>query len=187
MKAALLPLTDRPELLDTAAQWFHEKWGVPRAAYAASMEDCLRGEHAVPRWYLALEGDTILGGLGVIDNDFHDRKDLAPNVCALYTEAEQRGRGLAGALLRYAWRGHEGPRNRHPVSGDRPHHLLRALRMGIPLYGPKRGGARVPLAVRPQIRIATPDNKNPFRGGRFCRPERGFSMFHRTQAPLTGT
>lgn len=102
MKAAILPLTDRPELLDAAAQWFHEKWGVPRAAYAASMEDCLRGEHAVPRWYLALEGDTILGGLGVIDNDFHDRKDLAPNVCALYTEAEQRGRGLAGALLRYA-------------------------------------------------------------------------------------
>lgn len=80
MKAAILPLTDRPELLDAAAQWFHEKWGIPRAAYAASMEDCLRGEHAVPRWYLALEGDTILGGLGVIDNDFHDRKDLAPNV-----------------------------------------------------------------------------------------------------------
>ena len=101
MKAAILPLTDRPELLDSAAQWFHEKWGVPRAAYAASMEDCLRGEHAVPRWYLALEGDTILGGLGVIENDFHDRKDLSPNVCAVYVEEDRRCRGIAGEMLHF--------------------------------------------------------------------------------------
>ena len=38
-------------------------------------------------------------GLGVIDNDFHDRKDLTPNVCAVYTEDEHRKKGLAGKLL----------------------------------------------------------------------------------------
>ncbi len=38
-------------------------------------------------------------GLGVIENDFHDRKDLAPNVCAVYTEKEYRCRGIAGKLL----------------------------------------------------------------------------------------
>lgn len=48
-----------------------------------------------------MEGDRIVGGLGVIENDFHDRKDLTPNVCAVYTEADRRGRGVAGALLRY--------------------------------------------------------------------------------------
>ena len=40
-----------------------------------------------------------MGGLGVIDNDFHDRKDLTPNICAVYTEEECRGRGIAGKLL----------------------------------------------------------------------------------------
>ena len=35
----------------------------------------------------------------MIDNDFHDRKDLTPNLCALYVEPDCRGRGLAGALL----------------------------------------------------------------------------------------
>lgn len=50
-------------------------------------------------WYLCLDGERIAGGLGVIDNDFHDRKDLAPNVCAVYTEEEYRGRGIAGRLL----------------------------------------------------------------------------------------
>lgn len=35
----------------------------------------------------------------MIENDFHDRKDLAPNVCAVYVEEEWRGRGIAGGLL----------------------------------------------------------------------------------------
>ena len=41
----------------------------------------------------------IIGGLGVIENDFHDRKDLSPNVCAVYTEEAYRGNGIAGHLL----------------------------------------------------------------------------------------
>ena len=28
--------------------------------------------------------------MGVIENDFHDRKDLTPNVCAVYTEEDCR-------------------------------------------------------------------------------------------------
>ena len=40
-----------------------------------------------------------MGGLGVIKNDFHDRKDLTPNVCAVYTEKEYRCKGIAGRLL----------------------------------------------------------------------------------------
>ena len=41
----------------------------------------------------------IVAGTGVIDNDYHDRKDLAPNLCALYVEADCRRQGIARALL----------------------------------------------------------------------------------------
>lgn len=102
MDALLLNLRERPDLLDRAAAWFHEKWGVPLEAYRESMERCLRREFPVPQWYLAMNGEKILGGLGVIENDFHDRKDLAPNVCAVYTEEACRRRGVAGALLNHA-------------------------------------------------------------------------------------
>ena len=50
-------------------------------------------------WYLCLDNDKIIGGMGVIENDFHDRKDLAPNVCAVYTEQDYRCKGIAGRLL----------------------------------------------------------------------------------------
>ncbi len=86
-------------LKERAARWFSEKWRVPLSAYEESMDEMLRGEAPVPRWYAALEGERIIGGLGVIENDFHDRKDLAPNVCAVYVEPDRRCRGIAGALL----------------------------------------------------------------------------------------
>lgn len=101
MDYKIIRLADRPEIKEQAAQWFHEKWGVPLTAYLESIEDSLQGEEPVPQWYAAVEGDRIIGGLGVIENDFHDRKDLAPNVCAVYTEEDKRGNGVAGALLAY--------------------------------------------------------------------------------------
>lgn len=99
MAYEMIRLVDRPDLKERAAQWFHEKWGIPLEAYRESMEECLTQKSAVPQWYLAMEDGQILGGLGVIENDFHDRKDLAPNVCAVYTEEAKRGQGIAGALL----------------------------------------------------------------------------------------
>lgn len=93
-----LTLRDRPDLKYAAAEWFHTKWGVPAEAYLECMDAYLRGQTEYG-WYLCLCGDRIVGGMGVIENDFHNRKDLSPNVCAVYTEAEHRGRGIAGKLL----------------------------------------------------------------------------------------
>ena len=77
------------------------KWKVPLEEYEKSMEKSLTGEAAVPQWYLTIRGKEIIGGLGVIENDFHDRKDLAPNVCAVYVEEPYRRRGIAGNMLAY--------------------------------------------------------------------------------------
>ena len=94
-----LTLRQCPELMDMAARWFHEKWNVPEAAYLECMEAYLRGETQLG-WYLCLQDVQIVGGMGVIENDFHERKDLTPNVCAVYTEEAHRNRGIAGRLLR---------------------------------------------------------------------------------------
>lgn len=91
-------LTEVSSIKEKAAEWFHSKWGVPQEAYLECMESYLNGETDYG-WYLCLDGDKIIAGLGVIENDFHDRKDLAPNVCAVYTEEEYRGKGIAGCLL----------------------------------------------------------------------------------------
>ena len=72
--------------------------GVPKEAYLECMDSYLNGETELG-WYLSMDGEKIIAGMGVIENDFHDRKDLTPNVCAVYTEEEYRCRGIAGELL----------------------------------------------------------------------------------------
>ena len=93
-----ITLREELERKDAAAEWFHGKWGVPKDAYLECMDAYLNSETEYG-WYLCLDGDKIIGGMGVIENDFHDRKDLSPNVCAVYTEEEYRSKGIAGKLL----------------------------------------------------------------------------------------
>ena len=96
-----ISLREDPWISDTAAEWFSEKWRVPKSAYLACMESYLKGETELG-WYLCLCEGEIVGGLGVIENDFHERKDLSPNICAVYTEEKHRKGGIAGRLLSMA-------------------------------------------------------------------------------------
>lgn len=95
----LVRVSERPELAGEAAQWFHEKWGIPLEAYRESMAQSIAQPDGVPFWLLALDAGRIVGGLGVIDNDFHKRPDLTPNLCAVYVDSAYRRRGLARAML----------------------------------------------------------------------------------------
>lgn len=93
-----ITLREEPMIKERAAEWFHSKWGVPKEAYMECMEAYLNHETEYG-WYLCLDGEKIIGGMGVIENDFHDRCDLTPNICAVYTEEEYRKNGIAGNLL----------------------------------------------------------------------------------------
>lgn len=100
-KLEYISLRQHPELKEQAAAWFSNQWGVPEEAYLECMNDYLN-HNTEYGWYLCLAKDQIAGGLGVIENDFHDRKDLKPDICAVYTEPEYRNRGIAGKLLNLA-------------------------------------------------------------------------------------
>lgn len=39
-----IKLTEKPELKDKAASWFHQKWGVPKEEYLKCMEAYLNSE-----------------------------------------------------------------------------------------------------------------------------------------------
>ena len=98
MKYKYLDLKEEAQLKEELASWLSDKWGVPTDTYLECMSEYL--EDKCPYgWYLCKDGNKIIGGLGVIENDFHARKDLKPNVCALYVLEEYRNQGIAGNLL----------------------------------------------------------------------------------------
>ena len=101
MKYQYIKLLEKTELLNKAAKWFHDKWNVPIEAYLECMQAYINHETDYG-WYLCLHNNEIIGGLGVIENDFHNRKDLTPNICAVYVEEKYRNQGIAGHLLNMA-------------------------------------------------------------------------------------
>ncbi len=98
----ILSIREHPEMIPALAQWQSSKWGIPLQAYVDSMEEALHVD-GVPAWYfIPNEAGEIIAGLGIIENDFHKRKDLRPNLCALYVEEAYRRQGLARTLLDHA-------------------------------------------------------------------------------------
>ena len=95
----IIGLRECPAWLDRAAAYFASRWAIDEKLYRDSMRDSLSTAEPVPRWYLLLRGDEILGGFGLIDDDFMVRTDLRPWLCALYVEPAERGQQYGARLL----------------------------------------------------------------------------------------
>lgn len=59
---ACVTLRQRPEWMEQAAAWFHDKWGVPKQAYLQCMKAYLHGDTEYG-WYLCLDGEKMTGAL----------------------------------------------------------------------------------------------------------------------------
>jgi len=44
-------------------------------------------------WYVCLQGEAIIAGMGVIENDFHDRKDPPPTSAQCIRRRRTEGKG----------------------------------------------------------------------------------------------
>ncbi|EPG37070.1 GNAT family N-acetyltransferase [Acinetobacter colistiniresistens] len=99
----IIKLVNTPELLAQAAHWFSDQWGIPVEAYRDSIKTSIEQPEGIPQWYVILnEQQQIIAGTGVIENDFHDRKDISPNLCALFVEEAYRKQNIARQLLDFA-------------------------------------------------------------------------------------
>jgi SAM-dependent methyltransferase/N-acetylglutamate synthase-like GNAT family acetyltransferase len=102
MQCEIISIRSNPGYAVRAIDWFSSKWGIDRKEYEKSINDCISNNERLPRWYLAIgESDEIIGGCGLILNDFVDRTDLFSYLCALYVEEKARGHALGSKLLEY--------------------------------------------------------------------------------------
>lgn len=100
MEFQILKLRDYPKYKYMAAKWFNDKWSVPLEAYEESIQSSIEKDPLID-WYIIVEDENIIAGCGIIENDFHERKDLAPNIVALYVEEEFRNKKIARNLINY--------------------------------------------------------------------------------------
>ncbi len=103
MKTKIISIRENPDFAERGADYFASKWNISRAIYLDSIEDGIQTVRTLPRWYLLLDGEErIIGGFGLILNDFVDRVDLFPYLCALFVEPHARGQALGSRMLEHA-------------------------------------------------------------------------------------
>ena len=92
------------DYLDRAVNYFSSKWLASRNIYHDCIFHSLTTESPLPRWYLMMRDDEIIGSYGLIVNDFISRQDLWPWLCAVYIEESERGKSLGSRLLEHGRR-----------------------------------------------------------------------------------
>lgn len=102
MNYDLISVRDYPEYFERAVNYFSSKWNAGYNVYNDCIKHSITTLNSLPRWYLLVnDNDEIVGGYGLITNDFNSRQDLWPWLCALYVEESERGQGLGSMMLEH--------------------------------------------------------------------------------------
>ncbi len=102
MSVTILPLYDAPHFADQVTDWLWAAFGetLSRDFFASVIAHSQRPE-ALPLTFIATEGETLLGTVGLWRCDLISRQDLWPWLAALYVDEAARGQGLAGRLQQH--------------------------------------------------------------------------------------
>ncbi|MGB5498514.1 MAG: GNAT family N-acetyltransferase [Maribacter sp.] len=99
----IISIRESPEYKNIAIEFFQRNW---KSVWPIIYEDCINhsigAKNPLPQWYLLEQGVDIIGGAGLITNDFISRGDLYPWVCAVFIEEKHRGNAYGSFLIEKA-------------------------------------------------------------------------------------
>lgn len=100
----IFKLQDKPDFFDRAVQLFWEQWGSDAnfMFYYDCMLHSMKTESELPRFYIGICNERIIGTYAMLRNDLISRQDVYPWFACLYVLPEYRGQRNGAKLLRHA-------------------------------------------------------------------------------------
>jgi GNAT superfamily N-acetyltransferase len=99
----IIELQDRNVLFEKAIQVFWEVWG--SEDNFMFYEDCMihstTSTSDLPRFYVAIESEKIIGTYALLRNDINSRQDLCPWLACLFVDKKHRGKNIGSILLNH--------------------------------------------------------------------------------------
>lgn len=98
----ILPLFQKPQYAEQVTDWIWQAFGTPDSRdFFASIVATSQREGELPLTFVAVEGNKLVGTVGLWRCDLISRQDLYPWLAALYIDENQRGRGLGAKLQQH--------------------------------------------------------------------------------------
>ena len=101
-KIAIFPLYQAPQYAEQVTDWLWQAFGegLSREFFHSIVEHS-QTPGALPLTFIAVDGEQLLGTVGLWRCDLITRQDLCPWLAALYVDDAARGKGLAGKLQQH--------------------------------------------------------------------------------------
>ncbi|EJF30849.1 MULTISPECIES: GNAT family N-acetyltransferase [Enterobacteriaceae] len=98
----IVPLYQAPQHVEQVTEWLWQAFGSQESrGFFASIVAASQREGEMPLTFIALEGEKMVGTVGLWRCDLISRQDLWPWLAALYIDESQRGKGLGEILQRH--------------------------------------------------------------------------------------
>lgn len=98
----ILSLYATPQHAQQVTDWIWQAFGTSDSRdFFASIVATSQREGELPLTFVAIEGEKLVGTVGLWRCDLISRQDLYPWLAALYIDENQRGRGLGEKLQRH--------------------------------------------------------------------------------------
>lgn len=97
-------ITKESDLLKKGVDYFWKNWGSESNFnfYKNCIENSFSENGCLPKFYLMLNNEEIVGCYALLTNDIISRQDLMPWFACLYVEENYRNQGLAERLLKHS-------------------------------------------------------------------------------------
>ncbi|SMG40980.1 GNAT family N-acetyltransferase [Cedecea sp. NFIX57] len=98
----IVPLYQAPQHAEQVTEWLWQAFGSQESRdFFASIVATSQREGEMPLTFIALEGEKMVGTVGLWRCDLISRQDLWPWLAALYIDESQRGKRLGELLQRH--------------------------------------------------------------------------------------
>ena len=99
----IFELSNKLDKLDETVDYFWKCWGNDSNLnfYTDCIHHSLDKKNALPKFYIAIKLNQIIGSYALLSNDLISRQDLMPWLACLHVNKDYRKRGYAEALLQH--------------------------------------------------------------------------------------
>jgi GNAT superfamily N-acetyltransferase len=97
-------ITKENNFLGKGTEYFWKNWGSDSNFnfYKDCIENSITDNKSLPKFYLMLDRDVIIGSYALLTNDIISRQDLMPWFACLFIDKNHRNQGLAEELIEHA-------------------------------------------------------------------------------------